>query len=102
MRRVRRNRRRVLVFRVMQVVRHAMTVEESRQVFEVLGIEASRDQRRNKGTIFAAKLRAQRGNRRVVAAGLSQQRLAPVNIGGDRGLGGEGTRLVDRGVDVLP
>ena len=102
MRCVRRDDRRVLVFRVLQIAGHAITIHQVRQIPDVPGVEAAGNQRSDINAILGPELRPWRRIGRMMAAGLSAQRLAAIDVVGDCGFGGQGTGLVDRCVDKLP
>src|SRR5262249_14837940 len=93
---------RILVFGVFEITGHAVAVQQVRQLFDIPGVEPTRDQRRDILTIFAAKLGTGRWTGRVVAPRLASHHFMPVDVVGDSGLGGEGAGLVDRGIDILP
>ncbi len=100
--RVRRDDRLVLVLGVLQIAGHAVAVQQFRQVLDEPGVQPASHQRADIDAVLGAELGARRGASRMMAARLTLQHLAAVNVVGDRRLGRQRTRLVYRRIDILP
>ena len=98
---VRRDDRRVLVFRVLQVAGHAVAVEQVCQFAKVFRVEPTRHQRADIAAVLGAELGARGRSGGMVATGLAAQHLSAIDVVGDRRLGCQCAGLVDRGVDIL-
>src|SRR4029453_7771171 len=92
----------ILVFGVFEISGHAVTVQQFRQLFDVPGVEPTRDQRRNVFAIFTTKLGAGCWTGRMMAPRLASHHFLAVDVVGDSGLGSEGAGFVYRGIDILP